>query len=231
MRLLTWWLICGLSLGLAQPAGAGEMRLGNVVPGAGVIHKSMLSLREARYVDLVPQSADFSCGAAALATILKYGFGREATEQQVLREMLEIADPDKVVRLGFSLLDMKNYAQKLGMKAAGIKIAPENLEKLKVPTIVLLDIKGYKHFAVLKKVKGDNVYLGDPALGNNVMKMKDFVPTWNGIVFAMVGEGYDKDTVLRRPREPASARNLLTQRAPIVNAEIFEFGILHADLF
>ena len=34
MRLLTWGLIFGLPLGLAQAAGAGEMRLGNGVPGA-----------------------------------------------------------------------------------------------------------------------------------------------------------------------------------------------------
>lgn len=222
----------GLVLGfLVLPAQAAEVRLGGIVPGAGVITKKVLSMREARYVEMVPQQLDFSCGAAAVATILTYAYGKERTEAEVLREMLAIADEETVKRLGFSLLDIKHYVESIGMQGVGFRLPPENLEKVKLPTIVLLDIKGYKHFAVMKMVRDDKVYVADPALGNKVMRKEDFLALWNGIVFAVVGEGYDQETILRRPREPLSARKLLGQRAPFLPAKLLDFGYLHADMF
>lgn len=213
-------------------AEAAEIRLGTVIPGAGVVRKNVLSARERRYVNLVQQETDFSCGAASLATILKYAYDRDVTEKEVLLGMLEVSDEEVVRERGFSLLDLKRYAEKVGLRGVGLKLEAQHLDKIVIPTIVLLDIRGYKHFVVFKKAKGDRVYVGDPALGNKVMSRSDFVAAWNGIILALVGEDFDEQTVLLQPAEPLSARRLLAGgSAPHQPANTIGFGVEHSVLF
>lgn len=228
----SWAIMLAVGLGMfhAGEAGAAEVRLGGMVPGAGVIHKTVTSMREEKFSDLVRQQTDFSCGAAALATIFRYAYGMNTDEEDVLRGLLKISDIERVYAKGFSLLDLKNYAESKGLQAAGFEVGPEVLDDLKIPTIVLLDIKGYQHFVVLKKTSGDRVYVGDPALGNNVLSRGEFVSAWNGVVLAMVGENYDESTILRQPAEPLSARKLLGFSAPVDTANLLDYGYLHADL-
>ncbi|PZP58799.1 MAG: peptidase C39 [Azospira oryzae] len=217
---------------LALPGAGADIRFGNVLPGGGPVQKSVLSMREARYVHLVEQHTDFSCGAAALATILNYAYGKNLTEFEVIQEMLEVSDPETVREKGFSLLDMKRYVETLGMRGRGYEVAPDTLERIKIPVIVLLDIKGYKHFVVLKKAAGNRAYLGDPALGNRVMEKEEFLRSWNGIVFAVIGQGFIRDTVLINPPEPLTAKRLREVHATtLTNAQLLEFGFRHADLF
>lgn len=220
-----------LAMLAASAAEASEVRLGNIIPGAGIVRKKVVSARELRFTDLVQQKTDFSCGAASLATILKYAYGREVTETEVLIGMLKVADEEEVRKRGFSLLELKNYAESIGFRGVGLRMETENLEKVAIPTIVLLDIRGYKHFVVLKKAEGDKVYVGDPALGNKVMSRSDFEAAWNNIILAVVGENFDEQTVLLQPAEPLSARRLLAGTAPYQPANIIGFGIEHSVLF
>ncbi|RXZ44926.1 hypothetical protein [Crenobacter cavernae] len=39
------------------------------------------SLREARFANVIEQKTDFSCGAAALGTLLNFAFGKKLTER------------------------------------------------------------------------------------------------------------------------------------------------------
>jgi Predicted double-glycine peptidase len=188
-------------------------------------------MREARYTHLVAQSTDFSCGAAALATILKYAYGKNTNEDEVMRGMLQVSDPDRVRQRGFSLLNMKHFVQTLGLRGRGFEMRADVLHKIKIPTIVLLDIKGYKHFTVLKKATHDKVYLADPALGNKSIGLKEFAAGWNGVVFAVIGDGLDMNSVLLTPAEPLSARRLLAVHAMIPETPLLDFGFLHANLF
>lgn len=218
------------AVSVASAQGA-EIRFGNIVPGAGVIERSVISMRDARYTDMVRQHTDYSCGAASLATILKYAYGRDVTEQEILRGMLAVSDPALVRRKGFSLLDIKHYVETLGMQGMGYQVPPQMLPQVKVPTIVLLNIKGYEHFVVLKKVAGDQVYVADPALGNRTIPLKAFVQGWNGIIFAVIGKGYDTHTVLLDTVPPLSARRLLTVMAPTAPVHFVDFGYANVVLF
>lgn len=225
------WLLGQALASLLVAGQAGAVGLGGVIPGAGAIHKNVLSMRELRYVDMVPQKTDFSCGAAALATILNYAYGQKLTEEEVIQGLLQVSDPAIVREKGFSLLDLKNYVQARGMRGRGYNMAPEMLEKIKVPTIVLLDIRGYKHFVVLKKTTPDKVYLADPALGNRVVARQEFVSGWNRVVFAVIGQGFERDTVLLRPSEPLTARSTMDTWRPLTDAQLLEFGFSSAELF
>jgi len=225
-------LTMGISFLLSDPVCSGaDIRFGGIVPG-GTVYKKVESIREARYRDLVTQQTDFSCGAAALATILKYAYGQqEIDEDIVLAGLFQVSEPEEVMRKGFSLLDIKNYVETLDMRGRGYRVPAENLAKVRIPTIALLDIKGYKHFVVFKKATHEKVYVADPALGNKIMNMEDFLAGWNGVLFAVIGKGFDLDSVLLRPREQLTARNLGSVHASIKRVDLLDFGFTHADLF
>ena len=134
--------------------------------------------------------------------------------------MFKVADPDVVREKGFSLLDMKRYVQAVGMQAEGYKVDYAALADLRVPGIVLLSTRGYKHFVVLRKVSGDHVSIGDPALGNRVLTRRAFEREWNGIVFVVMGEGFD-------PSKPSQGfGKTFTIVDPGVSIKPFPSGIL-----
>lgn len=217
--------VVSLSGCAGAPTKQANIWMGQVAQGHQSVHKPVQSWKALKFTNLVPQQTDFSCGAAALATIFNYAYGRKTTETQVLVNMLKIADPDIVREKGFSLLDMKNYAQAIGMRGEGYAVPFASLADMKVPGITLLNMNGYKHFVVLRKVEGDYVHVGDPALGNRIMKRPDFEEAWNGVVFVVLGEGFDPNTVLRNPPPPLSARRLFEQRSPVPNADVYDFGL------
>ncbi|SDM88084.1 C39 family peptidase [Vreelandella arcis] len=219
------------ALGVADPVAAASIQMGNVVPGTQVT-KQVMSMRELKFENLVAQETDFSCGAASLATILKYAYGRsDVTEETVLQGMFEIADADQAKRLGFSLLDLNNYVETVGLRGRGYKIDVPSLDTVSIPVIVLLDLDGYQHFVVLKKVEGDRVYVGDPALGNKVMNRSEFVEAWNNVIFAVVGENFDTSTVLLDPAQPLTARRLTDVFSPVPKQQLLDFGFRHAEVF
>lgn len=210
---------------------AASVRLGNIMPGT-MISKDVQSIRERRYENLIEQRTDFSCGAASLATILKYAYQLpEVTENTVLAGMLEVSDPEVVMAQGFSLLDLKSYVETLGYRGRGYEVEPDTLDAVSIPVIVLLDLDGYKHFVVMKKAIDDRVYVGDPALGNRIMDRDDFMASWNNIIFAIVGEGFDQETLLLDPQQPLTAHRMSDVFAPVPRQKLLDFGFRHADLF
>jgi predicted double-glycine peptidase len=201
------------------------------VPGAGVINKDIVSMRELKFVDMVPQKTDFSCGAAALATILKYAYGQDVTEDQVIDGLLSVSDHEIVKQKGFSLLDLKNYVKTRDMRGRGYKMNTELLAKIKIPVIVLLNIRGYKHFVVVKKSTHNKVYVADPALGNRIMDKEQFLQGWNQVVFAIIGQGFDRESILLRPKGPLTAKNTVDTWRPLTDVQLSENGFSRADLF
>jgi predicted double-glycine peptidase len=222
--LLLWAAATACAHGAAQA-------LGTAVPEAGIVKKSFLSMRELKFVHLIAQQTDFSCGAAALGTVLKYAYGREVTEPQIIEGMMQVADPEVVRNQGFSMLDMKRYVEQIGLRGRGYSVLPSALEQVQVPTIAVIDVNGFSHFVVVKKTIGERVYLGDPALGNRVMSKAQFVKSWNGILFAVIGKGFDRQSVLLNPQDPLSVRNRAALVHSVPTAHLLEFGFTHADLF
>lgn len=201
------------------------------LPGAVLIHKQVQSLRERRFSDLVQQKTDFSCGAAALATVLRQAYWLDVNEEQIIKGMLTTSDEELVRTQGFSMLDMKRYVESIGMRARGYRIPPEKLQSVTIPVVVLMEIRGYKHFVVMQRADDDWVYIGDPVLGHKRYTHADFVKGWNGIVFAIVGPGYDKTNALLDPPAPLTAKNKLDTFNPVKDAELMDFGFIQSDFF
>ncbi|MDO2321586.1 cysteine peptidase family C39 domain-containing protein, partial [Escherichia coli] len=80
---------------------------------------------------------DYSCGSAALTTLLDYYLGRNLEERQVMEGLLRYGEADKIVqRRGFSLLDMKRYAAALGYKSGCFRAEFSDLDALEHPALV-----------------------------------------------------------------------------------------------
>ncbi|NWA01788.1 C39 family peptidase [Pseudomonas gingeri] len=226
MRILTLALMLCLS-GLTEAATMAVPGL----PGSAVIYKQVQSIRERRFSDLVEQKTDFSCGAAALATVLRQAYWMDVNEEQVIKGMLGTSDLNLVKTQGFSMLDMKRYIESIGMRARGYRIPPDKLASVTIPVVVLMDIRGYKHFVVMQRADKDWVYIGDPVLGHKRYTAADFEKGWNGIVFAIVGPGYDKANALLDPPAPLTAKNKLDTFNPVKDAELMDFGFIQSDFF
>ncbi|WP_028694200.1 C39 family peptidase [Pseudomonas cremoricolorata] len=201
------------------------------LPGGNLVYKPVQSVRERRFADLVQQGTDFSCGAAALATVLKQAYWLDVDEHQVIEGMLAESDQDTVKVQGFSMLDMKRYVESIGMRARGYRVEADSLQRITIPVVVLMDIRGYKHFVVLQRVDKGWVYIGDPVLGHKRYKFDDFVKGWNGIVFAVIGPGYDKANALLDPPAPLTAKTRVDGFFPVEDAQLMEFGFIQSDFF
>jgi predicted double-glycine peptidase len=217
----------------AQDASGRSVLDIGAITGVAPARKSVLTLRDLRYRDMVRQRYDFSCGSAALASLLEYGYGLDVSEPELIKQMLVGEDANEVVRNGFSMLDMKRYVEHIGLRAHGFRIAPEALYRLQMPVIALLDIKGYRHFVLVKGAAAGRVFVADPALGHRVMPEADFVQGWNGVVLAVVGDTPMRtDSYLLNSRtSPALQwRENALQRAT-TPPRVVEFGLVAMDLF
>jgi predicted double-glycine peptidase len=187
---------------ILQPVGASvaEAAAWSVATGAKETIVKRHTLKELRDQYVVKQQLDYSCGAAALATLMVYYYGENTSEKEILellntrlQTMTEEEQAHKTT-IGFSLLDLKVVAQQKGYQAAGFKLSVDQLPQLLAPVIVHLRPLGYYHFAVLRGVAGDRVYLADPARGNLRMSIERFLDEWHGVVFVLGKAGEEKIT-------------------------------------
>lgn len=177
-------LLTVISLALAHEVQAARMSL-PLGLGGGDYRVKVESFKEARFRDVIRQERDFSCGSAALATLLNFHYNHPISEHEILKAMYEEGDKEKIRQQGFSLLDMKKYLSSINMNSDGYQTTLDKLAEVGVPAIVLINSNGYMHFVVVKGVTKDKVLLGDPALGRRAMSRPDFERTWNGILFVI----------------------------------------------
>ncbi len=158
---------------------------------------------ELRDKHVVKQKLDASCGAAALTTLMSFYYGENLSEQDILdilkvrTDKLSEAERRRKKKAGFSLLDLKYAAQVKGYKAAGFKLTIDQLRQLQAPVIVYVEPFGYHHFAVLRGIAGDRVFLADPGRGNLRMSIAHFKEEYGGIIFALGKPG--EENILRYP--------------------------------
>ena len=230
----TWGAAAAIAiLSTGMSVHADEVSFANVLPNGAPYVARVESMQALRFADIVRQRTDYSCGAAALATILRYGYHLDVDENVVIDGMMGLADPALVRQRGFSMLDIKHYVEALGMRGRGYRVDVARLRSLRVPAIVLMDARGYRHLVVLKQVHGNRVELADPILGNLSMMLGDFMQAWpSHVLFVVIGSDFDRHTVLLKPVDRPSARNLFArQGGAITDAELLDFGFTHADLF
>lgn len=145
------------------------------------------SVLESRQSHLIVQQWDLSCGAAALATLMNFQHGEAFTEKMTAQAMLRRSDPLTVrVKGGFSLLDMKRFAQQHGYRGRAFQQLDFAQLTALVPAIVPVDLGGYRHFLIVRTAIADRVLVADPAFGNRVLRRQEFLRAWlAGIAFVV----------------------------------------------
>lgn len=141
------------------------------------------SMLEMRHQNVVIQEWDLSCGAATLATILRYQFNDPVGERELVSDLIQrdiyIDNPELVrIREGFSLLDLKRVVEKRGYYGFGYGDLSFSDALGLAPVITPITLNGYNHFVVLIGVVGDRVHLADPAFGNTTMRLERFLRVW-----------------------------------------------------
>ncbi|WP_332751320.1 C39 family peptidase [Hydrogenophaga sp.] len=146
--------------------------------GAGDVTMPVTSIRQARLAGTLMQQYDFSCGSAAIATLLTHHYGTPIDEQTVFTRMYAQGDQPKIQREGFSLLDMKRFLASLGFEADGFEQPLRKLLEARIPAIVLINQNGYQHFVVIKGLQDDRVLVGDPSQGTRAVPLDVFESQW-----------------------------------------------------
>jgi len=175
-------LLTGALSALAAPEGRAEIP----IQSGGAFSVPVVSMKEQRFQKTIHQQYDFSCGSAALATLLTHHYNFPVSEQEVFREMFTRGDQAKIKKEGFSLLDIKNYLATRGFDADGYVAEIDKLSVAGVPAIVLVKEQGYYHFVVVKGLRDGRVLIGDPSSGTKVIPKTQFTEMWaNKILFVI----------------------------------------------
>jgi predicted double-glycine peptidase len=165
----------------AAPAAAQVRFAGD--PNTATVQ--VMTWRDIPFRTVVRQEHDYSCGSAALATLLTYHYGVPTTEADAFKAMYAKGDQAKIRKVGFSMLDMKHYLADHGLVANGYKLNLDEVAQSNTPVVALINIGAYRHFVVIKGVDAKNVLIGDPALGLKTVPREIFSKMWNGIALAL----------------------------------------------
>ncbi len=136
---------------------------------------------ELRRENVVMQQRDYSCGAAALATLMQYHLNGDATELGLLLELTEMLTVEEMVdrvKNGLSMTDLRLLSVRLGYLASVVRLDLKQLRESKVPLVVGVVVNGYNHFVVYRGMDDRYVYLADPARGNVRTPIFKFQQQW-----------------------------------------------------
>ena len=183
-----------------QPEGAVNISQ-PLTTSSATVNRERVQLEpmsELQFRNVVRQAYDYSCGSAALTTMLDYYLGRNLEERQVMEGLLRFGEAEKIVqRRGFSLLDMKRFVGALGYKSGGFKAEFKDLDDLEHPAIVPVHYAGFKHFVVVRDVYNDHVFIADPSLGNISFTRARFEEVWDqNILFVIYPSGQEPQNAL-----------------------------------
>ena len=169
-------------------AQAGQVFLNGLAVSGGNLDVNVVSFQGRKFKTTVKQEYDFSCGSAALATLLTFTYHKPSTETQVFTSMFLNGDQPVIEKHGFSLLDMKNYLTRIGLPSGGFRASLSKLAAIRMPAIVLINEHGFRHFVVIRGIRNGQVLLADPAIGLRTESTHDFQQQWSGVFLIILAD-------------------------------------------
>lgn len=188
---------------LASPYGVAQTERAPTRDGNRSFSRQVVTWSELKYQNVVMQKRDYSCGAASLATILRYYWGKDIQEIDILEALERSLKPQALkdrVENGLTMADLKVVSDRMGFDAAVGKLSGvEKLAESKIPVIVTIQVEpDLSHFVVYRGSANGFVYLADPVLGNVRMSECEFARVWIGkAVFVVTLPGKTTSAVSR----------------------------------
>ena len=164
--------------GLSSSATAGDAP---VRDSQFQIQRRVRSWRAIRDNAVVKQQRDYSCGAAAVATLLRYYWNEPISERSVLDSVESVLTPEELqdrAQNGLTMTDLRKASVKLGYTASIGKLELAKLLEAKVPVVVAVKVRGIDHFVVFRGVVANCAYLADPSRGNVRVPLSVFASQW-----------------------------------------------------
>jgi ATP-binding cassette subfamily B protein len=127
------------------------------------------------------------CGAACLASVASF-YGLRIPVSRIR----QYSGTDQK---GTNLLGLSEAAEKMKLLSKAVRISKENIDKVPLPAIAHLLIKGkWYHFVVVYKAGREYVRIMDPASGSFIKKnKKEFFEEWTGILLILApGDDFEK---------------------------------------
>lgn len=136
------------------------------------------SYRDGRYATVVGQTDWYTCGPAAVATILHYYYGMDVTEADVLARAASImAARGEDVTGGLSALSLVRAMEAYGVETVGYRLTVQAVAEYfgrgGLP-VILHVTEPEHHYVVAVGMVGDWMLIADPSWGRRVERWSDF---------------------------------------------------------
>ncbi len=126
------------------------------------------------FTNIVAQTTDYTCGPAALATLIGL-LGSKSSEMQIM----ELAGTS--MEEGTSMLGLKRAAKELGFDVKVKNISAEQLSKRSEMSLAYMKGgEGVDHYVVIKRFENETFFVADPAQGNVRYSFEDFADSYSG---------------------------------------------------
>ena len=158
---------------------------------------------------IVMQTTDYSCGPAALATVLQ-NMGINSTEE----ELKVLAGTDET---GTSMHGLSEAAKAKGLSATGMKLSVDDLRPNNIVHVIL---DGEGHYSVVREVTNESVYLADPSKGNIELSREKFSEIYSGNALVITNpQEVNQTTEQVNNTDTSSAENLTTEEMEIIKGQ------------
>ena len=165
-----------------------------------------------KHSNFIKQKDRSDCGAACLATVANH-----FNINYPISRIREIAGTDQK---GTSALGLIKAAEKLGLKAEGVKAKAVDLnEKLQVPLIAHIVEKNILHYIVIYKIIDDKLIIFDPRSGIETINKEDFKQKWSNIL------------ILLTPQSIKNVKEDIVNRHGIIKAQLKQNQGLLVQIF
>ena len=119
------------------------------------------------FIKYIKQEYDKDCGLACLKMIAEY--------HHRSYDLLKKSNVSKGHDLGFSLQDLTEMAESIGLLATAIKANVKVFADIHLPVILHWN---RNHYVVLYNIQLHNYHIADPAIGIYQLKEKAFLSHW-----------------------------------------------------
>jgi predicted double-glycine peptidase len=160
--------------------------------------------------NIVMQRYDYSCGAAALATVVQYYWGDDISEQQILLAMFDrMTEAELQDRManGLTMTDLRRAAVEAGYLSSMVRRNLAQLSEVRIPVVLRIEKDGYEHFVVYRGIVDDRVFLADPIRGHVRLSIHEFAQQWTDNTVLVV--------VKKNARPPVAPPLMMLPRSPV----------------
>ena len=177
--------------------------------------ESFSSFHELRYEGVVGQTSEYTCGAAAVATILTYFYGISTSESEILNlaeEAMQMRGEEPSQGRGLTAYDLKKGLEAEGIEVKGFQVTPQALRDYfargGLPVIIHLT-NPEKHFVVAVGMAGNQIVLADPSWGRSIIPFTVLISA----------RGYSEVVLVPIPSPELAIRAEIEQKKTLVWAQ------------